>query len=65
MFRSSSGMEYVLGVGGQPVAVSAPPRNLPADLQQWLDQPSWIIATDAHGRPIVDDSGALVTRPAT
>jgi hypothetical protein len=51
--------------GGQPVVVSAPPRNLPEDIQRFLDAPPWTIATDAHGRPVVDDNGALVTRPVT
>ena len=62
VFHSSTGHSYELR-GGQLVRVGAPPRNLPADLQRWLDQPAWTVATDEHGRPIVDEQGALVTRP--
>jgi hypothetical protein len=47
------------------VVVSAPPQDLPADIQRFIDQPLWTIDTDAHGRPVVDDNGALVTRPVT
>ncbi|HEY0871169.1 MAG TPA: hypothetical protein VGD55_12275 [Acidothermaceae bacterium] len=50
--------------GGQPVRVGAPPRNLPADLQQFIDQPPWTLEMDGRGRPVVDDRGELTTRPA-
>ena len=64
-YTTPSGYTYEVR-GEQLVRVGAPPAEpLPPDLRAFVDAPAWSIAMDAHGHPIVDDHGSLITRPAS